>query len=81
MAFLQRYENPPDEQLKTLLTRNLDTTRSVTKQVSAILDAVKEEGDAALLRYALEFDGVNLSSLYVSPPEERKAAEAQVMMH
>ena len=77
MAFLQRYENPPDEQLKKLLTRNLDTTQSVTKQVSAILNAVKEEGDAALLRFASEFDGFTLSSLSVSP-EERKAAEVQV---
>nr|WP_321262760.1 histidinol dehydrogenase [uncultured Sphaerochaeta sp.] len=77
MAFLQRYENPPDEQLKKLLARNLDTTQSVTKQVSAILDAVKEEGDSALFRFASEFDGVTLASLSVSP-KERKAVAAEV---
>ncbi len=77
MAFLQRYDNPPNEQLKTLLSRNLGKTQSVTKQVSAILDAVKEEGDAALFCYASEFDGVNLSSLAVSL-EEIQAAEEQV---
>nr|WP_321305356.1 histidinol dehydrogenase [uncultured Sphaerochaeta sp.] len=77
MAFLQRYENPPDEQLKKLLKRNLDTTQSVTKQVSAILDAVKEEGDDALFRFASEFDGVTLSSLSVSP-KERNTLAAEV---
>ncbi|MGE4454415.1 MAG: histidinol dehydrogenase [Sphaerochaeta sp.] len=74
MAFLQRYENPPKEQLKTLLERNLDATQSVTKQVSSILDAVKEEGDAALLRFASEFDGVTLSSLSVSEREMEEAS-------
>jgi len=77
MAFLQRYENPPDEQLKKLLARNLDTTQSVTKQVSAILHAVKEEGDDALFRFASEFDGAFLASLSVSP-EEWEAAAAEV---
>nr|WP_319474165.1 histidinol dehydrogenase [uncultured Sphaerochaeta sp.] len=73
MAFLQRYENPPDEQLNTLLTRNLDTTQSVTKQVSSILEAVKEEGDTALFRFASEFDGVTLTSLSVSKIEKNTA--------
>jgi histidinol dehydrogenase len=77
MAFLERYDNPPDEQLSPLLARNLGTTQSVSKQVSAILDAVKGEGDDALYRYASEFDGVNLSSLAVSP-EEKKAAGTHV---
>ena len=77
MAFLQRYENPPDEQLKKLLARNLDTTQSVTKQVSAILHAVKEEGDDALFRFASEFDGAFLASLSVSP-KEWEAAAAEV---
>jgi histidinol dehydrogenase len=46
-------------------------------QAQAIIDAVRAEGDAALVRYAREFDGVELSRLQVGPAEFA-AARAQL---
>ena len=41
----------------------------VTQTVSAIIDDVRQNGDKAIIEYERKFDGVNLSSLAVSPDE------------
>lgn len=51
------------------------STQAVEQKVAAILDDVKENGDAAVLRYAEQFDGVKLDTLRV-PQEEIDAAYA-----
>lgn len=45
------------------------------KQVLPILDAVRREGDAALLRFSKQFDGVEPVSLRVPPEELRQALQ------
>lgn len=49
------------------------TAVNVEETVSAILKNVKEQGDQALFQYCRQFDGVNLSSLVVTPEEIQEA--------
>lgn len=44
-------------------------------RVRPVMQAVEREGDAAVLRYTDEFDGVRLEHLGVTPDEFRRAAE------
>ena len=48
----------------------------VLEQARAIIASVRREGDAALLRYAREFDGAALESLRVTPAEFAAAESA-----
>ncbi|MCC7461502.1 MAG: histidinol dehydrogenase [Gammaproteobacteria bacterium] len=41
----------------------------IIEQARAIIEVVRRDGDAALLRYAREFDGAALSALQVTPSE------------
>ena len=38
-------------------------TQEVSQKVRQVIEAVRTEGDAALLRYCQQFDGVSLSSV------------------
>ncbi len=49
------------------------TAVNVEETVSAILKNVKEQGDQALFQYCRQFDGVDLSSLVVTPEEIQEA--------
>jgi histidinol dehydrogenase len=69
MAYLARFYDPQDEELPNLLARNTINSEGLTERVSAILAAVKEEGDAALLRFAKQFDKASLSELRVRETE------------
>ncbi len=67
------------ERLKALLARRRDVSvRDAEKVVQKILRAVREEGDAALCRYTLEFDGVDISGgrMKVSEDEIAKACNS-----
>ncbi len=59
------------------LTKPRGSHADVSETVSAILTTVRQEGDAALLRYTEKFDHVRLQSLAVSP-EEYEEGLAQV---
>jgi histidinol dehydrogenase len=64
------------EQKRSILARSeMDITRAM-EQVRVILDEIKAEGDAALIRYTLKFDKVDLGGkpLRVS---EREIAESE----
>ena len=54
------------------LTKPRGSHADVSGVVKDILDAVREEGDAALLRFTERFDHVRLSSLAVSEAERRE---------
>jgi histidinol dehydrogenase len=72
------------QQLDRLCLRQLEDDASIKSSVSDIVEAVKTGGDKALVDYALAFDQVNLSRLYLdkgeleliasSIPAEAKAA-------
>ena len=60
-----------------MLNRDIRAEEDVSAAVDAILADVRENGDAALLRYARQFDGAELSALAVTR-EEIDAAVAAV---
>jgi len=60
-----------------LMQRSASEVQQVLPQVQAIMDDVRQRGDAALREYSARFDGVELEDLRVSP-EEIAAAREQV---
>ena len=65
-----------DQSSKDVFFRGEESVaEAVEKSVRAILDDVKENGDAAVIKYAEMFDGVKLSSLRVTQEEIDKAYE------
>jgi histidinol dehydrogenase len=52
------------------------TSAAVNTRTQEIIACVRREGDAALLRYALEFDGARLTHLQVTPAEFSAARAA-----
>ena len=63
------YLYPNQSQIAGLVSRPFLKKAEVEKTVKAVIDQVKEKGDAALYEYAERFDKVTLSSLRVSRAE------------
>ncbi len=63
--------------LEAVERRQVELPAELTERVARVLDDVRREGDAAVLRYVREFDGVDLSpeGLRVPPAELRRLAE------
>ncbi len=61
------------ERLKRIMSRSLTLDTDLMAKVTSIVNAVRSEGDAALLRFTQEFDGVRLSRIKVSAEEIEKA--------
>lgn len=66
---------PPKENWKELLKRSVLDKAELDDVVSAILDDVKVNGDAALRKYSEKFDGVALESFLVTKEEFLEAEE------
>ena len=58
---------------QALLPERSASLADVSDTVSAVIDAVRREGDAALYRFEKEFDGAALDALEVSPAEMDEA--------
>ena len=69
-------EIKPEDKFR-LLKRSQETIEGVLDVVRPIIEDVKENGDAALIRYAKKFDGADLTSLKVS---EEEFAEAETLI-
>ena len=59
--------------LDTLLARPVSSLAAIEKPVLQILNDVKRNGDAALIKYAEKFDKVKLNSLQVTQAEIKEA--------
>ena len=70
-----QYINPARSEWTSLIERNIPDDEHITRSVADIIAAVRQEGDAALRRFALEFDHTEISQLEVSEEEMAKAAE------
>ncbi|PWV50655.1 histidinol dehydrogenase [Chitinophaga sp. S165] len=68
------FEYPERSQWPALLQRPVLDTTALETSVGNILAAVKQEGDAAVRRYAQQFDKVALNALEVTPAEFAHAA-------
>ena len=65
-----------DAERAQLLLRVEDDLDSFVEQVRPIVEAVRDEGDAALVRYAREFDRAEIEGAIAATPAEFDAAEA-----
>ena len=69
------YVNPPRNRWAKLCERPVIDREDLSSTVGSIMSAVKENGDAQLLAYALEFDKTELNEVSVTPSEmEQQAA-------
>lgn len=69
------YQNPPREQWSQLTARAVVANENVDQIVGAILARVRRDGDEALRALTYEIDGVDLSSIEVSPEEFARARQ------
>lgn len=69
--------NPQSAEWQQILQRPAFDTKQLDDTVSGILNDVKQNGDAAVKKYALQFDKADLTALKV-PEEEFTAAVAMV---
>jgi histidinol dehydrogenase len=74
---MQLIKYSPSIDLDALLARPVSSLTAIEKPVLQILNDVKRNGDAALVKYAAKFDKVKLNSLQVTPAEVKEAV-AQV---
>ena len=66
---MQLYINPPAEQWSSITTRPVINRDALFELVSKVLDDVKTEGDAAVRKYTLQFDRVEINNMRVSESE------------
>jgi len=80
------YNNPDRKKWGDIIARPVMDTKSLQDKVKAILQDVKTNGDEAVIRYTLQFDGLQTKNLSVSggeineisqtiPPALKKAIE------
>lgn len=74
---MKKIDNPGRDTWTELLKRPVQQTATLEAAVRPVLDAVRADGDAALLRYTAQFDGVTLSAL-AYPAEKMEQQLAQV---
>ena len=67
--------NPPKEQWPGIVQRPAFDGKPLEATVSAILNDIKSNGDAAVKKYALQFDKVELNELKVSEAEITEAIQ------
>ncbi len=66
--------NPSKGSWTKELARPVFKTKAINKIVKPILKKVKRNGDKALLKFALEYDHIQLESVLVSPEEIKESA-------
>lgn len=70
---MKTYINPSKNTWTEILKRPLFDVSELYGKVQTILNEIKKDGDAALRKYTLAFDGFQLDSLQVSEEEINKA--------
>ena len=74
---MKKIINPDKKEWTTILKRPSKSVESIEATVTAIFEDVKRNGDEGVKRYSSIFDGVNLSSFFVTE-NEFKAAEKSI---
>lgn len=70
---MQTFINPSIDKWAEIIRRPQINTAEINNVVSKILDEVQKKGDAAIKKYSLQFDGVELDDLKVSNEEIQEA--------
>ena len=74
---MNTYINPQKSQWTKILQRPVLDVSDLYDTVRKILDDIKQEGDSALSKYTLKFDGIKQEHFLV-PEEELAAAEDKI---
>ncbi|PLX01545.1 MAG: histidinol dehydrogenase [Marinilabiliales bacterium] len=69
------FKNLSQMQLNQLIVRNNESNEQIISVVSEIVDEVKAEGDQALNKYSLKYDGFNYNGAFVSEQEFEDAGK------
>lgn len=72
---MKRIYNPTKSEWKKALKRPVQKTKDIEKIVKPIMRKVKRQGDKALIKFALEYDHVQVKNLLVSPEEVKQAKD------
>ena len=72
---MNQYKEPQRKEWANLLERPTLDNKNLESIVKAVLERVKEEGDAALKAYTAQFDHVALNQLEVNPQEFEEAEQ------
>ncbi len=70
---MKTYLNPKQKNWSEILKRPLFDVSELYEKVQAILNEIKSDGDSALRKYTLQFDGFQLDSILVSESEISEA--------
>jgi histidinol dehydrogenase len=73
---IHKYSDLSAQQIEEICLRQLPDDTTIAARVQEIIAQVKERGDQALTAYALDFDKVNLSKLYIDKAEIEAIASA-----
>jgi histidinol dehydrogenase len=74
---MKTYINPPQDSWPEILKRPVFEVSDLFGKVQTILDEIKMNGDEALRKYTLQFDGVKLDSFLVT---EKELTEAELQI-
>ena len=74
------YRYPSDEELDELLKRPVRDAADLNATVAAVLDDVRQRGDAAVREYEARFDHVRLDALAVTPEEMAEVLTEMAML-
>lgn len=72
---MKAYINPPEESWSELIKRPVADTALLTKSVTAIMNAVRKNGDSAIYQFSRQFDKVKLDTVKVSAGEIKEAGK------
>ena len=72
---MKTYINPKKSSWSEILKRPLFDVSELYGKVQSVLNEIKSDGDAALRKYTLQFDGVQLDTIRVSENEISDAAK------
>ena len=72
---MQIIQNPARNSWASILARPVFDSAEIEKRVQPILEAVKSKGDEALIHFAKQFDGLDVSTFEVSHAEVEDAIE------
>lgn len=72
---MQIYKYPTEQEITEIVKRPVQDFSEIEAKVRPVLEAVKNEGDFALKRFALDFDNILIDDFRVSEQELASAAE------
>jgi len=75
----KKWKTMTKSEQERILRRSAQDIEDALKKIGPVIEAVKNEGDRAVIRYTVQFDGAAVESLPVRVSEEEFAAAEQIL--